>query len=208
MRRSPITFGSNYGNDNRLVVSRDKPAMNPSVVDNLISVQAILKDNVTQNGKTIHSIREENIILAEKIRNATVLYQQLLNRVSNAEDSIETEKSSIASLLKQNKHMEMTVYNQNQQLVSRGVQIERSISRLEGEIVRLKQNNEQTSKRIQTVTAKISQILETISMQDISVNNKVDELRQSIHQHETENTKKVKPSFLGQQFYPLLAYTI
>ena len=79
-------------------------------------------------------MRQENILLAEKVQNATTLYRQLLARVSKNEERLEMEQKALSNVVSQAKTVELTLVGQHEQLASRETQLIMQVQRLQEEV--------------------------------------------------------------------------
>ena len=82
--------------------------------------------------------------------------------------------------------------------MSGGLQFERNISKLEEEVIRLKQSTEQANKKMQQMTDKISDLQQQLDKQSSSFDVSVQDLRQLNHQ--TENSTKKTVCFVSGLF--------
>ena len=80
------------------------------------------------------AVRQENILLAEKVQNATTLYRQLLARVSKNEERLEMEQKALSNVVSQAKTVELTLVGQHEQLASRETQLIMQVQRLQEEV--------------------------------------------------------------------------
>ena len=82
--------------------------------------------------------------------------------------------------------------------MSGGLQFERNISKLEEEVIRLKQSTEQANKKMQQMTDRISDLQQQLDKQSSTFDVSIQDLRQLNHQ--AENSTKKTVSFVCCQF--------
>ena len=82
--RSPANNGTTTPNTSHSHRNVNNQLMNNGgyasrvLVDDIMSSQGVLKEEVFRSNKTVTAVRQENIMLAEKVQHATNLYRQLL----------------------------------------------------------------------------------------------------------------------------------
>lgn len=79
---------------------------------------------------------------------------------------------------------------QFRQLMNGGMQVERNVSKLEEEVLRLKQSSEQTNKKVQQLGERMNELQLQLDKQTNTVDLGIQDLRQLNHQTEL-NTKKM-----------------
>ena len=104
------------------------------IIEDIISSQGNIKADIMRNEETVLAVRQENILLAEKVQNATTLYRQLLARVSKNEERLEMEQKALSNVVSQAKTVELTLVGQHEQLASRETQLIMQVQRLQEEV--------------------------------------------------------------------------
>ena len=80
---------------------------------------------------------------------------------------------------------------QFRQLMNGGLQFERNISKLEEEVIRLKQSSEQANKKMQQMSDKMNEFQQQLDKQANTVDVSIQDLRQLSHQTENSTKKTV-----------------
>ena len=77
-----------------------------------------------------------------------------------------------------------------------GVQVERNVSRMEEEILILKQNSDQTNKKVQAMSEKINDVMQQLNKLNNAMDIGIQDLRQLSHQTEINSKKSVSALFI------------
>ena len=76
-------------------------------------------------------------------------------------------------------------------MLNKGIQVERNTARLQEEVLRLRQSNEQTNKKFQAINEKINDVMQQLSKQTNAMDVGIQDLRQLSHQTEMDAKKNV-----------------
>eukprot|EP00794_Sanderia_malayensis_P008863 gene8863-9812_t len=187
-RPFPPTAG--YEDERRVSLSlaHDTSRMRSSL-ENISTMQNELSANVAQNYDNILLAREENMVIADNLRAAVSFFNKLSDRLSTLEDKVDHNKQAMDAIMKGNKFSEVQLATQQRQWSSQGLQMERNMSRLEEEVIRLKQTADANNKKIAKTDDKIEELLQQLTKQNHTMDAGIQDLRQMSHEIE-KNTKK------------------
>ncbi|XP_065659326.1 putative leucine-rich repeat-containing protein DDB_G0290503 isoform X3 [Hydra vulgaris] len=161
------------------------------ILDDLLLSQGSLRNEVMRNDETLQAVRQENIMLAEKVQHATNLYRQLLTRVSKTEERIALESSSISSVVNQAKQVEVLLTSQHEQMVTREQKLVMQVQRLQEEVSILKIERETSQKSVQNMSQEIRMISEKLSRQSVTLGTGLQDLKAYLDNKEQERKHEI-----------------
>eukprot|EP00111_Clytia_hemisphaerica_P016773 TCONS_00049746-protein len=164
-------------------------------IDEIISNQGSLRRDVLRHDESVQAVRQENIMLAEKVQHATNLYRQLLNRVGKNEERMEMENKSMSNILSQAKQVETQLVNQQERLSAKETQLHMQVQKLQDEMSILKVEREQMKKSNNSMTAELRQLQEKLTRQSGALSTGLSDLKSHLDQKDLEKHQSVTMMF-------------
>ncbi|XP_057310395.1 protein PFC0760c-like isoform X3 [Hydractinia symbiolongicarpus] len=164
-------------------------------IDDIITSQGSLRRDVLKNDATMQAVRQENIMLAEKVQHAANLYRQLLGRVTKTEERMEMEQKSMTQVLSQTKQVELQLATQQEGMVNRETQLVLRLQKIQEDVSILKTEKELARKQNVQLSQEVRQLQEKVARQSGSLSNGLQDLKAHLDQKDLEKSQMFNMNF-------------
>lgn len=164
-------------------------------IDDIITSQGSLRRDVLKNDATMQAVRQENIMLAEKVQHAANLYRQLLGRVTKTEERMEMEQKSMTQVLSQAKQVELQLATQQEGMVNRETQLVLQLQKIQEDVSILKTEKELARKQNVQLSQEVRQLQEKVARQSGSLSNGLQDLKAHLDQKDLEKSQMFNMNF-------------
>lgn len=183
--------------ESRIKVSEQS---NRILLEELMKLQQDLKLALRENGKMVLKERQERLAIRDKVEATENMYNRVSMQLMRTEEKLNTEHSTLATLLNQSKEVERAVAGGQQRSMMKGEQIDRYISRFREELSELRQLNEQIQSSLRLVGDDVKNLQHRLEMQSSEFETVNQEMRQKVKRIESESIAAVSYKDIFQAF--------